>query len=57
MLKEFEDGDLMQQQGKFELYVQKPLVTEDWNHKRLRRIWVHERRCEEQRGDVLGYFQ
>lgn len=51
---EFENGDLMQQQGKFELYVQKPLVTEDWNHSHLRRIWVHEWRCEEQRGDVLG---
>lgn len=51
---EFEDGDLMQQQGKFKFYIWKPLmVTGDLNQKHLRRIWVHEWRCEEQRGNVL----
>lgn len=47
---EFEDGDLMQQQGKFKLHIQKPSAdTGDLNQKQLRKFGVHVRRCEEER--------
>lgn len=36
---EFKDGNLIQQQGKFKLYIQKPwMVTGDLNQKQLGRI-------------------
>lgn len=39
---EFEDDDLMQQQGKFNLYIWKPsVVTGDLNQKQLRKFGVH----------------
>lgn len=54
---EFGDGNLMQPQGKFKLYIWKPwMVTGDLKQKQLRRIEVHEWRCEEQRINVLYEF-